>query len=79
MKQIETEISLAKKYLNGDYTDVQLNYWVVQNKFDKQRIENLIDCLRMAEPFLVATKLIIAFILINYLLGFALSVIYFAQ
>ena len=79
MKQIETEISLAKKYLNGDYKDVQLNYWVVQNKFDKQRIENLIDCLRMAEPFLVATKLIIAFILINYLLGFALSVIYFAQ
>jgi hypothetical protein len=79
MKQIETEISLAKKYLNGDYTDVQLNYWVVQNKFDKQKIENLIDCLRMAEPFLVATKLIIAFILINYLLGFALSVIYFAQ
>jgi len=79
MKQIETEMSLAKKYLNGDYTDVQLNYWVVQNKFDKQKIENLIDCLRMAEPFLVATKLIIAFILINYLLGFALSVIYFVQ
>ena len=42
MKYTQNELDLAKKYLEGQYTDVQLNYWVVQNNFDKQKIENII-------------------------------------
>jgi hypothetical protein len=38
----DLEIELAKKYISGDYTDVQFNYWIIQNKFSKKRMNHLV-------------------------------------
>ena len=63
------EVELVKKYLSGEYTDVQLNYWIVQNKFNKKKIENIIEYTRKLEPFVVASTLVALFMLFHLFLG----------
>lgn len=72
----QSEIDLVKKYLEGQYTEVQLNYWIVQNNFDKQKIENLIQYIKITQPFLLASKLIVGFMLFNFILSLIISIIH---
>ena len=38
MKYTDAEILLVRKYLNNEYNDVQFNYWIAKNKFNKIQI-----------------------------------------
>lgn len=70
----KSEIEFAKKYISGSYTDVQFNYLIVQNKFDKQKIENLIDNIRTTEPFYIFCKLLIILMMFHFLSCFLYSI-----
>lgn len=69
----QSEISLAKKYIAGEYTDVQFNYLIVQNKLNKKKMRRLVEYVKTTEPFYVACKLMIGFMLIHFLVCFAFS------
>lgn len=78
MKYTDSEMNLVKRYVSGDYTDVQFNYLIVQNKFNKRKIRHLINYVKTTEPFYIACKLMIGFMLVHYLFCFVYSVfVYF--
>lgn len=62
-----TEKELIKKYIQNEYNDVQLNYIMVQNKFDKNKIYKLIELQKITEPFYAACKVLLGFIIFHYL------------
>lgn len=55
----DDEINLARKYVIGEYTETQLNYWIFQNKYEKQKIYDLIEHLQSIKPFFLITKLLL--------------------
>lgn len=61
-----TEIDLAKRYVCGDCNEIQLNYIILENKFDRNKIELLISYYRNVEPFYVACKLLLGFLIFNH-------------
>lgn len=70
----QSEIDLAKRYISGDYTDVQFNYLIIQNKFNKKKMKRLANYIKTTEPFYVFSKLIIIFMILHYLFYFLYSV-----
>lgn len=50
MEYSDKELDLAKRYKNGECNEVQFNFLVVQNKFDKKRIEELAEKLEYQLP-----------------------------
>jgi hypothetical protein len=70
----DLEIELAKKYISGDYTDVQFNYWIIQNNFNKKRMKRLVDMIKTTEPFYVFCKLLLIFMFFHFLFCFLYSV-----
>lgn len=73
------KIDLVKRYLSGDYNDIQLNYWIVQNNFDKKEIRRLIEYTKSTEPFVFLCKLIMIYILFNFIFCFFYSIINFSN
>lgn len=71
----EKEIELAQKYASGEYTDNQFNYWICQNKFDKNKMLQLSEYLKNYTPMIVATKLLIGFMLFHFTACFLYSII----
>ena len=71
MQYSETE--LVRRYISGDFTDVQLNYLIIQNKLDKSRVQNLIEQAKKFEPFIVASKVIIGTMMFHFLMCFLYS------
>jgi len=74
MKFTEEEIDLAKKYLVGEYTDVQFNYLIFQNKIDKNKMNNLIDYLQSISPIIIASKLLLALLFFHFVACFFYSI-----
>ena len=76
MEYTNKEIELAHKYVTGEYTETQFNYWVSQNNLDKEKMHELIEYLQSVKPvFLIAKMLLIVFIL--YMLVAIFSIFYF--
>jgi hypothetical protein len=67
------ELDLAKKYASGDLTEVQLNYLAFQIGTNKRKLKKLAKCLKNTEPFFVATKLLLGFIIFHLLFCFFYS------
>lgn len=67
------EIDLAKRYASGDLTDVQLNYLAFQIGTNKRRLKKLAKYLRNTEPFFVAAKILLLFIVFHLLFCFFYS------
>lgn len=63
----EKEIELARAYLNGELTDVQFNYRLVQNNIDKKRIEILLEEISRYDPISTIVKLLLIYILFNFI------------
>lgn len=63
----QAKLELARRYLRGDYNDIQLNYWIVQNKFEKQEIDNLITSVSIFDPFATVCKVLIAFMMMHFI------------
>jgi hypothetical protein len=62
VKYTDAEIILVRKYLNNEYNDVQFNYWIAKNKFNKIKIYKLVDIARVAIP-LYAFSIVLLFAL----------------
>lgn len=71
------KIDLVKRYLSGDYNEIQLNYWIVKNNFDRKEINKLIEYTRSAEPFVFLCKILIIYILFHFAFCFFYSIINF--
>lgn len=69
------EKELAKRYVSGDLTDVQLNYLAYQNGIDKKRLRRIAKEIKSTEPFFIAAKLIIGFMFFHFFCCFAYSLI----
>jgi hypothetical protein len=67
------ELDLAKKYANGDLTDVQLNYLAFQIGANKRKLKKLAEYFKSTEPFFVAAKLLLGFIVFHLLFCFFYS------
>jgi hypothetical protein len=74
MNHNQKEIDLAKRYISGDFTDVQFNYLIVQNKLNKRKMRKLVNYVKTTEPFYVFCKLMIGFLIFHFLSCFLYSV-----
>jgi hypothetical protein len=66
MEYSEKELDLARRYNNGDYNEIQFNFLVVQNKLNRERMDSLIEKLGYEHPLKIATKFVIACMLIHF-------------
>ena len=67
MQYTDKEIDLAKKYLIGEYTDVQFNYLMYQNNIDKNKMNNLINYLESISPIATMCKLLLALLFFHFI------------
>lgn len=63
----EKEIRLAKRYLEGDCNDVQMNYIIQTESLDRDRVEGLISAMSFGEPMVAFTKVMLAFMAFHFL------------
>lgn len=66
MQTSEKELEIARKYMSNEYTEVQFNYLLVQNKIDRTRMESIIEHLSYHEPIAVVAKLMLAYIMVHF-------------
>jgi hypothetical protein len=66
MQTSEKELEIARKYMSNEYTEVQFNYLLVQNKIDRIRMESIIENLSYQEPMAIVAKLMIAYIMTHF-------------
>jgi hypothetical protein len=74
MHTSEKEIELARKYMNQEYTEVQFNYLLFQNKIEKERMESIIEHLSYQEPMVVAAKMMLIYMMVHFALCLAFSI-----
>jgi hypothetical protein len=74
MDHTSQEYELAKKYKDGEYTEVQFNYLIRQNSMDKEKMQNLVDYIDSYEPMMVAAKFIILCMVTHFALCFMYAV-----
>ena len=67
MQTTEKEMELARAYNQGLYTEVQFNYLVVQNRMDKQKMQDLMETISYRDPLVRAAKVLLAFMMIHFL------------
>lgn len=70
MKYNDLEYDIIKKYYDGEYNDIQFNYWIHYYKLDKKRIEDLVECMYYVEPLSRIKKFLILLLLVYFLLYF---------
>lgn len=66
MDYSQNEMDLAKRYIRGDLTEVQLNYLAFQNGLNKRKIRRLVRYVQSTEPFFIVVKLLIAFMMFHF-------------
>lgn len=66
MDASEKELEIARKYLNREFTEVQFNYLLFQNKIERSRIESIIEHLSYHEPIAIVAKLMLAYIMVHF-------------
>lgn len=71
----QKEIELAEKYLSGEYSDNQFNYWICLNNLDKNKMIKLVEYLRNFGPMILAAKLIIGFMIVHFVACLIYSII----
>jgi hypothetical protein len=59
MENADIEYNLAKRYVSGDCTDVQLNYLICQNKLDKIRVHQIVKQLEYTSPMANTCKFLV--------------------
>lgn len=73
MKYTDAEILLVRKYLNNEYNDVQFNYWIAKNKFNKIEIYKLVDIARVAIPLYAFSIVLLCIMALHFVFLFCFS------
>lgn len=73
----EKEMDLARKYLRGEYTEVQFNYWAVQYGSDRERMERAMERISSEMPLAFAAKFILLCMLLHFMACTAYSLVSF--
>lgn len=55
----EKETDLARKYLRGEYTEVQFNYLAHQCGSDRERMDRIVEKISCEAPLSMAAKFIL--------------------
>jgi len=74
MHYTEKEIELARRYMNGDCNDLQLNYIIATEHMDRDRMEELVDRLSYKEPMENAAKFALACMMVHLTACVVLSI-----
>ena len=74
MDYTSQEYELAKKYKDGEYTEVQFNYLICQNSMDKEKMRNLVDYIHTHEPMMVAAKFLILCMMTHFAMCFIYAI-----
>jgi len=69
----EKEIDLARRYMDGDCNEIQLNYLINTQNLDRSRIEELVSRMSYAEPMALAAKTVLAMMIVHFVLCLAYS------
>lgn len=62
----DREIEVARRCLEGDLNETQVNYIITTEKMDRERIDGLMDNLAYSVPMASAAKFIILYIIFNF-------------
>jgi len=73
MKYSEKELELAKKYVNGDYNEIQLNYIISTNNLNKKNVDLLISFCRTYAPFATFCWVVVLFYIFHLVFCFMYS------
>lgn len=63
----DEEMELAREYLRGHYTEVQLNYLAHSCGSDRNRMESLLEKMSYQDPMIVASKVLIGMMMFHFL------------
>ena len=74
MENADVEYNLAKRYVNGDCTDVQLNYLISQSKLDKIRVQQIVKQLEYTSPMANTCKFLILCMMGHFFLCFVYAI-----
>jgi hypothetical protein len=74
MDYTDDEIELAHKHLNGECSEVQFNYLVVQNGMDKKKMQELLARLGTHDPLATASKFLIFCMMLHFAMCFTYAV-----
>lgn len=69
----EKEVELAKRYLDGDCNEIQLNYIIHTEGMDGKRVEKLIDYMAYHEPINTVVRLMIVYMISHFAFCLAYS------
>jgi hypothetical protein len=62
----EKEIRLAKRYLEGDCNEIQMNYIISTEKLDRSNVDRLISTLSIGDPMIAFAKVILVFMVMHF-------------
>ena len=74
MEYTDLELELVKKYMSGEYNDIQFNYWSVYYNLDKKKLYRIREYLVSVEPLARVSKFILILIMVHFLFCFFYSI-----
>lgn len=65
MEFTDKEAEIASRYMAGEYTEVQLNWILHENKMDRERLDAISDWMAYAHPAARAVKFLFVYAIIS--------------
>lgn len=67
MNPTDKELEIARRYLSGEYTEVQMNYLAHQCGSDRERMDRIIEKISTEMPLATAAKFILGCMVLHFL------------
>jgi sensor histidine kinase regulating citrate/malate metabolism len=75
MESTEREREIAVRYLQGEYTEVQMNYLAHQCGSDRERMDRILEKISTEMPLATAAKFILLCMVLHFLACTAYSLV----
>ena len=75
MQYSQREAEVARRYMDGECNEIQLNYIVHTERLDLKRIESIIDQKSYGEPMARASKFLLFYLFAHFFLAALFSLV----